>query len=57
MISIENCVTIEVKSLNAYIQSSNERMLKEVNWNKVLREKDEGKEKERPWKKGSKFII
>ena len=38
-------MTIEINSLNAYIDSSNERMLKAVHREKVLREKDECKDK------------
>ena len=57
IISIEYCVTIEINSMNAYIESSNERMLKAVHREKVLREKHEGiRIGQRSWKKGSKDI-
>ena len=42
----ENCITIEINSLNGYIESSNERALGEVHRENILREKDEGKDKE-----------
>ena len=44
MISIEECVNVEVNNLNKYIQDSQERMLKAVDKEKRKKEKDPGKD-------------
>ena len=45
MISMEECVNVEVNNLSKYIQDSQERMLKAVDKEKIIKEKDPGKDK------------
>ena len=44
MINIEECVNVEVNNLSKYIQDSQERMLKAVDKEKIIKEKDPGKD-------------